>query len=668
MVTSTAAILLMTVAAMPPSDPVRKGWVAGIRPEPHLTVSEWADAHRRLPMRSSAEPGQWRTSRTPYLREPMDCMSATSDVEQLVLMFAVQLGKSETLLNILGYIVDHAPGPTLLVQPTVETAKRFSRQRVNPLFESTPRLAGKVAEVKSRDARGSMLQKEFLGGVLIITGANSAVGLRSMPARYLLLDEITAYPVDVDGEGDPIGLAEARQETFARKKTAKVSSPGIAGLCAVEAAYLATDQRRCFVPCPLCGTYQVLSFERLTWTRLGLRPAEAVYVCERCDKPIEERHKTDMLESHQWRPTWEAPLPTVYGDPSGTAPTEAPSPKVRGYHLSGLYSPIGWLSWGKIATEFARGHKKPEKLKLVVNTKLGLTWREKGESPEWKPLYDRRETYAIGTVPRGGLFLTAGVDVQKDRLVVEVVAWGREKESWSIDYGLIPGNTSDLSEAGPWPALDALLARTFKHEAAGVELAIRMLAVDSGYNTMEVYSWARRYPMSRAIAIKGQDSGGALIGSPSPVDITLRGRRPVRGYKVWPVVGAIAKSEIYGALRLERPADGEPCPPGFCHWPQYDEDYFRQLTAEQLVTARNKRGFSVQTWSVIAGRENHVLDCRVYARAAAALVGLDRFQEADWRSFERTLGIAKHALGPEPPVEDVDAKSGRESWFRRDRG
>jgi phage terminase large subunit GpA-like protein len=485
-----------------------------------------------------------------------------------------------------------------------------------------------------------MLSKEFLGGVLVVTGANSAVGLRSMPARWLLLDEIDGYPLDVDGEGAPIDLAEARQRTFARRKTVKVSTPTIAGVSAIERAYLATDQRRYYVPCPHCGAMQPLEWDRLTWSRLRLPPAKAVYVCRACEERIADHQKARMLERGEWR-----------------AENPKADPRVRGYHLSALYSPVGWLSWGAIAEKHVAAKKNPEKLRVFVNTVLGETWTERGEAPEWERLWDRREPYQLGTVPQGGLFLTAGVDVQKDRLVVEIVAWGRGKVSWSIDYGVIPGDTADLVN-GPWPQLDALLARTFAHDA-GVELAIKMLAVDSGYNTQHVYTWARKYPLNRVIAVKGQPSGGMLIGTPSTVDINLRGRRPIYGYKVWPVTGSVAKSELYGCLRLERPADGAPFPPGWCHFPQYDEDFFRQLTAEQLVTHKSRTGFVRLEWELIAGRENHTLDARVYARAAAALVGLDRFQEPDWAALERSV-----SADPAPPAP---AAPTREPWLNRHR-
>lgn len=632
------SLTLWMVAAMP-TDPVRVGFAAGLRPEPHVTISEWADAWRKLPQRSSAEPGPWRTARTPYLREILDALSAISPVEEVVMMFGAQLGKSETILNVLGYIVDHAPGPALLVQPTVDTAKRFSKQRIEPLFSDTPRLAGRVAEAKTRDARASMLLKEFTGGVLIVTGANSAVGLRSMPARYLLLDEIDGYPLDVDEEGDPISLAEARQRTFARRKRLKASTPTMGGRSAIEAAFLSTDQRRYFVPCPHCGAYQLLEWPRLTWTKLGLPAEAAVYVCAHCERPIEERFKTEMLQLGEWRPS-----------------VEGADPRLRGYHLSGLYSPVGWLSWGKIAGDFVKIHRDPDKFRVWTNTVLAETWKDRGEAPEWERIYRRRESYAVGTVPRGGLFLTAGADVQKDRLVVEIVAWGRGKESWSVDYGIIPGDTADLTATGPWAQLEALLARTFPTEG-GIDLPIRMLAVDSGYNTSSVYAWCRKHPMSRVIAIKGQDGGGAVIGSPSSVEINLRGQRPVHGYKVWPVAGPLAKSELYGALRLEEPTDGAPFPPGWCHFPEYDDDYFRQLTAEHLVSHRNKRGFVALVWQLIPGRENHVLDARVYARAAAALVGMDRWNDNDWATLARQV-----TGSPAPPAPET---ARRESWLRR---
>ncbi len=632
-----------------PTSRPRQARADGLRPEAHLTVSQWADAHRRLPKKSSAEPGPWRTDRTPYLREIMDCLSSTSDVEEVVFMKAAQVGGSEAILNAMGYVIDHSPGPMIVVQPTVELGKRFSRQRVDPLITVTPRIAARVASSRARDSGNTMLSKEYPGGQLVITGANSAVGLRSMPAQYAFLDEIDGYPVDVDEEGSPIALVEARQRTFSRRKRAKISTPTIAGRSAIEAAYEDSDQRRYYVPCPDCGEMQPLQFGLLTWTKLGLAPEQAVYECRACEYPIASHQKTAMLAAGEWR----AERPERIG-------------KIRGYHLNALYAPVGWMSWGEIARQFVDAHRDPEKHRVFINTVLGEVWTAKGEAPAWEGLQNRREDYPIGTVPQGALFLTAGVDVQKDRVVYEVVGWGRGKRSWSIDYGEIPGDTADLDK-GPWGQVDELLARAFPHES-GTTMSIRMLAVDSGYNTQTVYGWARKYPLNRVAAVKGQNHGGVLVGSPTPVEITDRGRKLKRGGRLWPLCVNIAKSELYGWLRLERPADGGDPPPGFCHFPQYHEEYFRQLTSEQLVVHKTRRGFIRQEWEMIPGRQNHVLDARVYARAAAAMAGLDRLTDSDWTSRERLVQpVAAEPSAPavSPPAPSMPNRGG---WLGRHRG
>jgi phage terminase large subunit GpA-like protein len=599
---------------------IRKARADGIRPDAVLTVSEWADAHRRLPKKSSAEPGPWRTSRTPYLREIMDCFSSRSDVEEVVFMSAAQIGKTEALLNALGYFIDHAPGPVMLVWPTVETAKRGSRQRVGPLTTDTPAIAEKIAPAKSRDAANTVLEKSFPGGHLVITGANSAVGLRSMPAQYALMDEIDGYPIDVDEEGSPISLVEVRQRTFSRRKRGKFSTPTIAGRSAIEAAHDRGDARRFFVPCPMCDHFQELEFARLTWTKLGLPPSAAVYECAGCGEYIRNHQKTAMLARGEWRATHP-------GRGGG---------KIRSYQLNALYSPVGWLSWGEIAVEFVAVEKDPEKFRVFVNTVLGQVWTSKGEAPEWLALYNRRDTYAIGTVPAGALVLTCGVDVQKERLVYEVVGWGRGKRSWSIDSGEIPGDPANV-ERGPWGELEKLTSRLFPH-AAGIEMPIRLLAIDAGYETQHVHAWVRRPHSTQVIAVKGNDYGGAIIGTPAPVEITISGKKRKRGGRVWPVSVGIAKTEFYGFLRLEiEPGQGDPA--GYVRYPEYAEEWFRQITSEQLTATKTRRGYVKLEWSILPGRQNHALDCRIYARAAAALAGLDRMNDRDWDAREKFLGV-----------------------------
>lgn len=619
----------------------RAGFAAGLMPDPMLTVDTWADAHRVLSPKGSAEPGPWRTSRTPYSREPMLCLSPASPWEEVLLMWAAQTSKTETGNNWIGFIIDHAPGPAMAVQPTVDLAKRYSKQRIAPLIESTPRLLAKVRDARERDSGNTQLAKEFDGGVLILTGANSAAGLRSMPARYLFLDEVDAYPGDVEGEGDPITLAEARQRTFGRRKKRLVTStPTIKGRSKIEARFEMSDQRFYFVPCPHCQAKQVLKFGNLKWDKGS--PRTARYACVECGALIENHQKTWMLERGEWRAT------------------KPGNGRIAGFHLSALYSPVGWLSWAEIAEQWEESESDLDKRRTFVNTVLAETWVERGDAPEWERIYERREQYPIGRVQRGGLFLTCGVDVQKDRIEWEVVAWGRGKESWSVDYGIEPGDT-----AGPevWARLDALLQRTWKHDS-GVELGIARMAVDSGYNTQNVYTWARQHPLTRVLAVFGSSTSQVLLGHPTAVDVSASGRKMRRAYKRWPVGHGIGKTELYGWLRLPKPTDetlaaGGGFPPGYCHFPEYPEEFFKQLTAEQLVPHKKKGGYTRLEWEVIPGRRNERLDCRVYARAAAASVGIDRFKDADWAALE--AATAQGAGGKTAPKREQNGNGGVQS-------
>jgi phage terminase large subunit GpA-like protein len=596
---------------------------AGARPDPLLTISQWADRYRWLSQRASAEHGRWRTERTPYLREIMDCLSPMSLIERTVFMKGAQIGGTECGNNWMGYIIHQAPGPMMAVQPTVEMAKRNSKQRIDPLIEESEVLRKLVRDPRSRDSGNTVLSKDFPGGVLVMTGANSAVGLRSMAARYLFLDEVDAYPGDVEGEGDPITLAMARTRTFARRKVFLVSTPKITGMSRIESAYEESDQRKYWVPCPTCREFQILKFAQLRWPKGD--PQSAVYICEHCGQEIRNHQKQSMLARGEWRAG-------AKGDG-----------RTAGFHISSLYSPVGWFSWGDAAKQFEQAQKNPALLQVFVNTVLGETWTLLGEAPEWQKLYDRREDYKVGLVPRGGLFLTAGADVQKDRIEVEIAAWGRGKESWSVDYRVFEGDTS---RAAVWEKLAGLLNESFTTES-GLELPIMQLAVDSGFATIEVYQWARRQG-GRVLVIKGDSRTPSLIGSASPVEVGPMGAKLKRGVRVWPVNSGMAKEELYRWLRQDRPTDedvakGIPFPSGYCHFPRYSEEYFKQITAEQLVT-KIVKGYRRHEWQKMRER-NEALDCRVYARAAAGRVGIDRFQEKHWTDLERRVGA--------PPVQDV---------------
>lgn len=609
----------------------------GLEPEPMVLVSEWSDEHRMLSQKSSAEPGRWRTARTPYLRAIMDALSSASKAQEVVFMAGAQVGKTESGNNWVGYVVDHAPGPMLLVQPTVDIAKRLSKQRLAPLFQETPRLRDKIKDSRSRDSGNTTLMKEFPGGVMIITGANSAAGLRSMPARYLFLDEVDAYPEDVDGEGEPCDLAIARSRTFSRRKIFKCSTPTFKGKSRIESAYLESNQQRFYVPCPHCMHRQPLVWHNVVY-KPSHDPVEAHYVCRDCGAMIEEHNKTWMLDNGDW--IAEAP------DTGGG--------KIVGFHLNSLYSPIGWFSWLDAARQWVKAQGNQEKLRVFVNTVLGETWAERGEAPDWKRLYDRRSTYTINTVPSNEvLFLTAGLDVQKDRLEVEIVGWCRGKKSYSIDYRVFIGDHTDKGPTGPWAQVDALLAERWVHPS-GVDLQVSVLAGDASAYTMEVRDWARGYPMSRVMAIKGEDGMQTLLTKPRPVDVTLGGKTIKRGLHEWTVGVNVAKAELYSWLQLEKPTDesGHDLPAGWCHFPQYPDEYFKQLTAEQLVF-RLVRGYRRYQWEKTRER-NEALDCRNYARIAAAAFGIDRFTEADWLQLERALAI-------QPTRDDTNAQSASNS-------
>jgi phage terminase large subunit GpA-like protein len=616
----------------------------GLKPDPLLTVSQWADQHRRLSTKSASEPGPWRTSRTPYLREIMDCLSPRSPVERVVFMKGSQLGATECGNNWIGYVIHHAPGPMLSVLPTVEMAKRTSKQRLEPLIDESPALRERIKPPRARDSGNTIMAKEFQGGVLVLTGANSAVGLRSMPVRYLFLDEIDAYPGDIDNEGDPVMLAEARTRTFARRKIFLVSTPTIKGISRIERDYLNTDQRRYMVPCPHCGEAQWLKFEQLKWPKD--LPELAQYECEHCEAQIDEHHKTWMLENGFWQ-----------------AQNEGGDPKTAGFHLSSLYSPLGWRSWADIARGWIDAQGSDAAIKAFKNTELGETYVETGDAPDWQRLYERREDYKIGTVPRGGFFVTAGIDVQKDRIEASVWAWGREKESWLVEHRILVGDTSRQEV---WKSLSVMVSETWTHES-GCELRLARAAIDCGYATQEVYDWARKNPI--AMPVKGVARGAALVGGLSSIDTTADGKKLRRGLKLRPVYGHIAKLELFGNLRKNPPTDesGDPYPPGYVHIPKMDEEYIKQLCAEQLVTKRNRAGYALREWQKMRDR-NEALDCYVYARAAAAIHGLDRFNERRWQELERSLGLDPATIiTDEPDGDDPSPSLSSTTYGRRAR-
>jgi len=554
-----------------------------VRPRPVTTVAAWADRYRILTSKGSGEPGKWRTDRTPYLRAILDDLSATSPAQRIVLMFAAQLGKTEVGLNWIGYVMEHAPAPMLVVLPTLEVRKRWVRQRLDPLLAETPAIRAIFDGRAKRDAGNAEDLKDFPGGMLVIGGANSPASLASMPIRYVLCDEVDRFPWEVGQEGDPLGLIDERTKTFPRRKVLLVSTPTVKGASRIEMEYERTDMRQYHVPCPHCGEFQVLRW-RHDDGRYGLVHNDATgavyYACRECGERIDEHHKPDMLARGRWIP-------------------RHPERPVRGYHLSGLYSPIGLgFTWTELWAKWQDAHGDTANLKRFINTTLGESWEEQGDSIENLALIARLEDYPE-KLPAA--LRTAGVDVQKDRLEASVVAWGPGEEGWLIDHLILPGDTA---RPEVWESLHDALTD------AGVDFA----AIDSGYNTSMVYAFtqARRW----SVAVKGiTGMGRPLIEDEKKRRQRLRNRRKKAAH-VEPLGVDQGKALVYARLKLTQPGAG------YIHFPRdaaFDDEYFAQLAAEKLVTkVKGTRPF--QEWVQTRPR-NEALDCLVYALAALRLSG-----------------------------------------------
>jgi phage terminase large subunit GpA-like protein len=591
----------------------------GFTPDPDYWIDEWADEHRYLSQKASAEPGRWRTDRTPYLREILRELSPKSPMKRIVFMASAQIGKSELGNNYLGFIMHHAPGPVLVVQPTLDMGKRFSKQRISPMIEESPVLKNLVADQKSRDDSNTMMAKSFPGGFLLVTGANSPVGLRSTPIRYLFADEVDAFPIDAGGEGNPLQLAEKRTTTFSRRKIYICSTPTDKETSSIEREYLAGDQRLYYVPCPHCGHKQHLQWKNLKWTDND--PNTAAYACEDCGVLIEEHFKTKMLLDGEWR---------------ATAPSDGITASFR---INGLYSPLGWRSWREIVVEFIRAKSDPTLLKTWVNTVLGQSWESEYSAKVGADgLMARAEEWRMMNCPMGVLALTAGIDVQANRLEIKVVGWGDGEESWIVNWTAIHG---DPERPEIWRQLDDLLAVEYQH-ASGITMKVRAAAIDTGgSNTQAVYDYSRRRK-GFIIPVKGMsEPNKPILGKPTKQDVNHMGVALKSGVELYPVGPDTAKTLIYNRLKMKEHGAG------YVHFPaDLTEDYFKQLTAETKVI-EYLRGFPKTKWVKSSGQRNEALDCMVYAVAALEYI------KTRYNRFTLWKQLAAQLPQPEKPAEPI---------------
>lgn len=566
-----------------------------LAPPPELTISQWADRYRKLSPESSAEPGQWNTDRTPYMREIMDAIS-DSGCEEVDIMSSAQVGKTELILNIIGYYIDYDPSPMLVMQPSLEMAQAFSKDRLAPMLRDTPVLRNKVKDAKSRDSGNTILHKTFPGGHITMVGANSPAGLASRPIKVVLMDEVDRYPASAGTEGDPIKLAEKRTTTFWNRKKVKVSTPTIKGHSLIETEFLLSSMEEWNVPCPCCGRYQPYEWERIRFSDVTMK-------CKFCCEHFTER---------EWK------------ENPGKWIAQKENKKKRGFHLNELASP--WRHWDEIIADFKDANRQfkmygdVQRMKTWINTTLGETWEQKGESADEDVLLKRREHYTAD-LPDGVLLVTAGVDVQDDRFEVEVTGWGKGYESWGILYRKIHGN---LEKEETWEKLEKFLDMElyFKNKNS---LLIAATCIDTGgHFTTEAYKFLKKMEKKnkRIFGIKGMGGEGIPL-------INKISTNNVEKVKIL-LLGVDSGKEIL-MTRLKTVDEG----PGYCHFPinadrGYDETYIKGLSSEQRVV-NIKDGRAVLKWVKKSGTRNEPLDLRNYSTAAAELL------RPDWDVLEKKI-------------------------------
>ncbi|MEM7400069.1 MAG: phage terminase large subunit family protein, partial [Pseudomonadota bacterium] len=520
-------------------------------------------------------------------------MDAASDprAHTVVIMSSAQVGKTEIVNNVAGFYIDQDPAPVLVLQPTLDMGKAWSKDRLAPMLRDTPTLQGKVTDVKARDSGNTVMHKSFPGGHITIAGANSPASLASRPIRVLLADEVDRYPESAGTEGDPISLAEKRTTTFWNRKRIYTSTPTIknvedergelTGGSRIERLYENSDKRKFYVPCPHCGEHQTLIWSQVKWPK-GT-PEEAEYACIECGALWSDVDRARAVGRGEWR-------------------SEAPFRGVAGFHLNELYSP--WVKLAETAAAFLEARASRETLQVWTNTALGETWEESGEKVDAGELAALRQVYDPDTLPEEVLFATAGVDVQKDRLELERVAWGPGEENWGVRYDVLEG---DPAQQEVWDDLDAVLLEPM-HTVSGRPVRVAAAAIDTGgHFASQVYAFCEGKRGRRVWPIKGQAGAGVPIW-PTYSSKAAKGKR-----SVWMVGVDTAKEMIYSRWEI---AEGD----GACHLPSdpalgYDETWMKQATAEQKLT-RYTKGRAYIFWDLKPGQRNEALDCRVYATAA----------------------------------------------------
>lgn len=588
--------------------PTMIGWtqaeILAWSPPDDLTVTQWANRHRILHPLSSAEPGPWRTDRTPYLAEIMDAFSDPT-VEQISVMASTQVGKTSTIENMIAYVIDQDPGPALLVMPREEDCIQMGQRRLRPMIESSPQLTRHLSDQKTDN---KLKEMRFSRSMLYLAGSNSPADLASRPIRFAFADECDKYPAYSGREADPISLVQERLRTFWNSKFVVTSTPTTReGYIYRE--YMRSDQRQYHVPCPHCNHSQTLEFPQVKWPEDQRDPAIirqgrlAWYECIECGEQITDLDKPDMLRQGEWI--------------AGVESAETASH--RGYRLHCLYSP--WLTFSEVAAKFLESKDDAASLLNFVNSWLGWIWEEQSEQIEADELEGRIQSYGRGIVPRGGIVLTAGVDVQKDHLFYSVHAHGLREESWLVECGRLDAGLEQLAPV--------LVNRVFEGE--GQNHRIRLVCIDAGYRTDEVYRFARHHA-EIVRPVKGQQSINGVPIRTSKIDRTASGDPVKRSIRLWHLDTGHFKDKLARMLTAQ---DGEHG--AFHTHADTPAEYLRHLASEHKILQRNRNtGNTKSIWTgKPGGGPNHWLDSTVYAFAAADMLQVFALTEAPPQSPEQ---------------------------------
>jgi phage terminase large subunit GpA-like protein len=593
-------------------------WAAAWAPKRPLSVSAWAGKYRRLSGKTAAEPGPWRNDRIPYLQAIMDALDSRHPAPLVVFIKSSQVGGSELALNWIGRTIHQAPASFLALFPSEKGARKWVRTRLNPMIATTPELRTLVPLGRKVDSGSTLQEKHYPDGVLFTGSANIPEDVASISVPYVILDERDRFPRALDDEGDPVELAKRRTSNFVRRKVLEISTPTTEEASGIWPDWLMSTQHRYYVPCPDCGHMQFLRFTQLQWPE-G-KPKEALYACESCGVLFEERNKTEFLAAGEWR-----------------ADYPERETEVVGFHINGLYTPIGLGdTWAQHARAWDQAKGKPEKVQVFTNTRLGEVVKSGRERVQWETLHKRAEPYKSREIPRGSLVLTCGVDVQSDRLEAQILGHGRGESIAVVDYVKLYG---DPTRDEIWSLLDAYLAGEMLN-SFGVRMRIKATIVDSGNWQHEVTNYTRTRKARGIFAGKGSSiEARQPIGKPTLVDVNYRGQQWKRGAEQYQIGVSMLKTILYRRLNADGkalPADQHVRFPG-----DLPEEYYRQLAAEVYDP---KAGW-VKTYD-----RNEALDTFILAMAASLhqTAQVHRNRELDWQRLEEQFEPAKAVAKTDP--------------------